>query len=66
MNELDPLANECENKEKDFMRQFGETDMTEFNYDTCCTIFRQLIEQVGKENQVRIRDWSTEFLSYLF
>jgi hypothetical protein len=36
------------------MKQFGETDVNEFNYDTCCGIFRQLIERVEKENKVRI------------
>lgn len=35
------------------MKQFGESDLNEFNYDTCCTIFRHLIEQVEKENKVR-------------
>ena len=34
------------------MKQFGETDSNEFNYDTCCTIFRNLIEQIEKENKV--------------
>ncbi|CAF1232895.1 unnamed protein product [Adineta ricciae] len=48
---LDPLVNECDQQEKELMNQFGETNITEFNYDTCCTIFRQLIEQVEKENK---------------
>ena len=34
------------------MKQFGEIDTNEFNYDTCCGIFRQLIERVEKENKV--------------
>ena len=47
------------------MKQFGETDINEFNYDTCCTIFRQLIQHVEKEMKVnyacepRISIWET-------
>jgi hypothetical protein len=61
-NTLDPLLNECENQEKELMKQFGETDSNEFNYDTCCAIFRQLIEQVEKENKVNLN----ELKSFLF
>jgi hypothetical protein len=38
------------------MKQFGETDSAEFNYDTCCAIFRHLIEQVEKEYKVKFKD----------
>ncbi len=54
-NDLDPLVNECENKEQELMKQFGETDSNEFNYDACCLIFRHLIEQVEKENKVNFK-----------
>jgi hypothetical protein len=37
------------------MKQFGETDLNEFNYDTCCIIFRNLIEQIEKENKVNFK-----------
>jgi hypothetical protein len=36
------------------MKQFGETDSNEFNYDTCCGIFRQLIERVEKEKRLTV------------
>ncbi|CAF0774445.1 unnamed protein product [Adineta steineri] len=52
-NTLDPLVNECDKQEKELMKQFGETDLNEFNYDSCCTIFRHLIEHVEKENKER-------------
>ncbi|CAF4443452.1 unnamed protein product, partial [Rotaria magnacalcarata] len=35
------------------MQELGETDLSEFNYDSCCTVFRQLIEKVEKENKER-------------
>ncbi|CAF1967434.1 unnamed protein product [Rotaria magnacalcarata] len=50
---LNPLVNQCETKEKDLMQELGETDLSEFNYDSCCTVFRQLIEKVEKENKER-------------
>ena len=57
----------CESKEKDFMKQFGETDTSEFNYETCCAIFRQLIDQVAKENQVSIeRNIDSRDLFFVF
>ncbi len=62
-NDLDPLVNECANKEQELMKQFGETDSNEFNYDTCCLIFRHLIEQVEKENKVNFK---TNFNFFLF
>lgn len=52
-NELAIVANQCETKESELMKQFGETDISEFNYDTCCTIFRNLIDQVEKERKVK-------------
>jgi hypothetical protein len=48
-------VNECDKQEKELMKQLGETDSNEFNYDTCCTIFRHLIEQVEKENKVNLK-----------
>ncbi|CAF3576102.1 unnamed protein product [Rotaria socialis] len=50
---LNPLVNQCETKEKFLMKELGETDLSEFNYDSCCTVFRQLIEKVEKENKER-------------
>ena len=44
------------------MKQFGETDSNEFNYDTCCAIFRQLIEQVEKANKVNL----IQILNFIF
>jgi hypothetical protein len=61
-NNLNPLVNECDKQEKELMKQFGETDSNEFNYDTCCSIFRHLIEQVEKENKVNFQ-WVKFFLS---
>ncbi|CAF0749120.1 unnamed protein product [Rotaria sordida] len=46
---LEPLVNQCEKQELELMKEFGETDLSEFNYDICCMIFRQLIEKVEKE-----------------
>ncbi|CAF0948549.1 unnamed protein product [Rotaria sp. Silwood1] len=48
---LEPLVNRCEKQEIELMKEFGETDSNEFNYDICCTIFRQLIEKVEKEKK---------------
>lgn len=56
---------ECESKEKDFMKQFGETDASEFNYEKCCDIFRQLIDQVAKENQVTIENEHSIFVRFV-
>lgn len=50
---LEPLVNQCETGETKLIKEFGETDSNEFDYDTCCTIFRQLIDKVEKENRVK-------------
>ena len=42
------------------MKQFGETDIQEFNFDTCCTIFRQLIQHVEKEMKEREKRLATK------
>jgi hypothetical protein len=64
-NTLQSLANQCEKQEKELMKQFGETDSNEFNYDTCCTIFRNLIEQVEKENKVNLKFIKIFIFSFL-
>ncbi len=48
------------------MKQFGETDSNEFNYDTCCVIFRHLVEQVEKENKVNLKSTKICILYFLF
>jgi hypothetical protein len=48
------------------MKQFGEIDTNEFNYDTCCGIFRQLIERVEKENKVCQNQNLIEICIFLF
>ncbi|CAF2466390.1 unnamed protein product [Rotaria sp. Silwood2] len=52
---LEPLVNQCEKQEIELLKEFGETDLNEFNYDTCCTIFQQLIEKVEKEKKERAK-----------
>ena len=48
-------------QEKELMKQFGETDSNEFDYDMCCTIFRQLIEQI--EREIKVNEWNS-FISF--
>lgn len=51
--QLESLVQKCEDEEKSLMQQFGETDINEFNYDRCCFIFRQLIDQVERAIKVK-------------
>jgi hypothetical protein len=66
-NDLDQLLIDCESKEKELMEQFGETNASEFNYDICCAIFRQLIEQIEKETKVmfgyKTNEWIFSYFS---
>ncbi|CAF4385405.1 unnamed protein product, partial [Rotaria sp. Silwood2] len=56
---LEPLVNQCEKQEIELLKEFGETDLNEFNYDTCCTIFQQLIEKVEKEKKERAKRFTS-------
>lgn len=62
---LQPVVTDCENKEKDLIKQFRQSESSDFNYDKCCVIFRHLIEQVEKENKVKISYFQFKFM-FLF
>ena len=51
---IDPLISECDVKEAKILKEFGETDAKDFNYNICCSIFRQFISQVQREQNVKI------------